>query len=181
MRFIEIGLEAMRAINKFSDTFGAIERGFVVEHLLRTAPIITVWLVSSGASYAMHLPGLISNLNSARVAQAASVVRIRLAHEKLFANVRDGVVNRRELFVLHWNPLLAPIRRRHIETIFDDLRAGRRLPLDEMVVGQQSAPALHRIGGGVLSVFEARKMAGSAGCFRSPSVGVQVLDVGSGG
>ncbi len=93
VRFIEVWLEAMRAIDEFSYTFGTIERGFVIEHLLRATSIIAIWLISSGPGDSMHLPCFISDLNSAGVAHAASVARIRLPHKKLVTNMSDWIVN----------------------------------------------------------------------------------------
>ena len=94
MSFVEVWLEAVRAIDELCDAFGAIKRGFVIQHLLSATPIVAVWLVASGSGYPVHLPGIISNLDGARVAHGARLVAVWLPHEKLVPHVRNRIVCR---------------------------------------------------------------------------------------
>jgi hypothetical protein len=160
---VEVGLEAMCSVDKFCHTFGAIKRRLVVQHLLSAAPIVSVGLVTRCASDSVHIPRRVADLNRARAAQALPVVSVRLPHEELVANMSDGIVNRRKLFVLHRHPFFAPVCRRHVEPVLDDLGSRGRLPLDQVVVGKHGAPALHRVGSSVLTVLQAGELARSGG------------------
>lgn len=159
MCFVEVGLEAMRAVYKLGDTLGTIEGSFVVQHLLGGTSVVADGFVASSSRDSMHLPCFISDLNGSGVACASSVTRVRPLHEKLVTDVGDGIVHGRKFFVLHWHPLLAPIGRGHVEPVLDDLSAEGGLPLDQVVVGQHGASALHCISGGILPVFETRELA----------------------
>ncbi len=177
---VEIWLEAMRAVHKFCHAFGAVKRRLVVQHLLSAASIISLGLVPRRASDSVHLPRRVADLNRARAAQALRVAPARLPHEKLVTHMRNRIVNRRKLFVLHRHPFFAPVGRRHVEPALYDLSSRRRLPLDQVVVGKHSATALHRIGSSVLAVFQAGELARSGGRVERAGCETGVFDIGGG-